>query len=223
MSQTPKNFVRLCRRRNDFLQIINEASNYSSEQWEQDLVKSVIKHIIGEERSGISVYNTETLEPFDEGHALAVIAEGIAQNEFRATANKRKPSCTRGTLIIPISCLPASTSYELTPENNLDFYPANSLHFDLTVADPDELAITILNGIKQRLLGWTFLGNENHKETYRLQAVIAYSHCLRIFGKLDPDAPPHQWKNGKNLTASQQIEILKYLAQIQQVDSPNPF
>ena len=223
-SISPNNLVRLCRRRSEFISIINEAINSPDQRWSQDLVERVIKHMLEEASSGISVYKADTLDPFDPGHALAVIAEGISQDDFRSTkGKKRKFSCTRGSLIIPINCLPKTTCYNFTPENNLDFYPANRHHFDLDIDNAVELATAILDGIHQQAIVWTCLGNDGkYQGTYRLQAAIAYSHCLTTFGKLDPSAPPSNWTDGKNLTASEQIEILKYLAQTTAVDSPIP-
>lgn len=219
----PNNLVRLCRKRTEFMTIINEAVNSRNNNWNQELIDRVIQYVLEEESSGISVYRSDTLDPLNFGHALAVIAEGIAQDSFRASQRKRKSSCTRGSLLIPTACLPKTASYEFTPENNLDFYPANNHHFDLTINNSEDFAIAILNGINQRNIAWSFLGNEKPFDgTYRLQAAIAYSHCLNIFGKLDPDRPPPGWIDGRTITASQQIETLKYLAQTAIVDSPEP-
>lgn len=219
----PRNLVRLCRSRVDFITIINEAINYPNQNWDQELISRFIQCILESADSSISVYSSDTLDPLDHGHALAVIAEGISQDNFRSSkGTKRKSSCTRGSLIIPTSCLPKTTFYDFTPENNLDFYPANQHHFDLTINDFEELAVALLNGINQRVITWSILGNDGKfAGSYRLQAAIAYSHCLHAFGKLNPTVPPSDWVDGKVITASEQIDTLKYLAQTVVVDSPS--
>ncbi len=221
-SQThPKNLVRFCRNQSEFINIINEAISSENKDWDESLIDRVIKYILEGGEVGISVYSSDTLDPFDYGHALAVIAEGISQKKFRSNSSKRETSCTRGSLIIPTDYLPKNTIYEFTPENNLDFYPANNHHFDLTINDAVELATVLLNGINQGVITWSILGgNLKFKGTYQFQSVIAYSHCIRKFGKLNPDIPPSEWSNGKNLTASEQIDTIKYLAQTKLVDSP---
>lgn len=220
----PENLVRLCRNRNEFINIINEATCHPNQSWDQELVNSVIQYVLEDADSDISVYSSDTLDPLDRGHALAVVAEGMPRKEFRSSnkGSKRKPSCTRGSLIIPTSYLPKTTYYDFTPEKNLDFYPANQHHFDLTVNNVEELAIALLDGIKQGIIAWSILGNDGKfLGSYRLQAAIAYSHCLQTFGKLSPSVPPSDWKDGKTITASEQINTLKYLAQTVTVDSPN--
>ncbi|MBE9155813.1 hypothetical protein IQ265_03045 [Nodosilinea sp. LEGE 06152] len=219
----PENFVRLCRNRVDFITIVNEAIHHRNQSWDQELVGRVIQCVLDGADSGISVYSSATLDPLDRGHALAVVAEGMSQSNFRSSrGSKRKSSCTRGSLIIPISCLPKTTYYDFTPENNLDFYPANQHHFDLTINDVEELAIALLNGIKQEIIAWSFLGNDGKFiGSYRLQAAVAYSHCLQAFGKLNPSVPPSDWVDGRTITASEQIDTLKHLAQTFTVDSPN--
>ncbi|MEA5466151.1 hypothetical protein [Leptothoe sp. PORK10 BA2] len=220
----PENLVRLCRNRVDFITIINEAIHHPNQSWDQELVDRIIQFVLEKADSGVSVYSSATLDPLDHGHAFAVVAEGMSQSNFRSTkGSKRKSSCTRGSLIIPISCLPKTTYYDFTPKNNLDFYPANQHHFDLTINDVEELAVALLDGIKQGSIAWSILGNDGKfTGSYRLQAAIAYSHCLQAFGKLNPSAPPSDWIDGKTVTASEQIDTLKYLAQTVAVDSPNP-
>ena len=211
----PKNFVRLCRKRNDFILIINEATRYPNQNWDQELVDKVIQCVLDGADSGISVYSLDTFDPLDRGHALAVVAESMSQSDFRANrGSKRKCSCTRGSLIIPTSCLPETTCYDFTPKNNLDFYPANQYHFDLTIDNVKELAIALLDGIKQGTIAYSTLGSDKtSSESYRLQAAIAYSHCLQAFGMLNPSMPPSEWIDGNTIPASEQIDTLKYLAQ----------
>jgi hypothetical protein len=219
----PNNLVRLCKSRAEFISIINEAINSPDQNWEQQLIDRVIQYILDEKSSGISVYRVDTLDPLDCGHALAVVAEGISRDDFQiGRGKKRKSSCTRGSLIIPTAYLPITTSYEFTPQNNLNFCPANDHHFDLTIKDTEEFAISLLNGINKRIISWSFLGNEKPYEgSYRVQASIAYSNCLQTFGKLNASAPPSDWTDGEKLTASEQIDILRYLAQTHVVDSPS--
>ncbi|QKQ75624.1 hypothetical protein [Nostoc sp. TCL240-02] len=220
-SKPPKYLVRLCRKLTNFKTLVNEATKCTDGCWSQDLIQRVIKEVLAEKSSGISTYNADICTPFDVGHSLAVIAEGISQKEFLVTSKPRKSSCTRGSLIIPVSCFPKTTRYQFTPENNLNFYPANDRHFDLDIDDSEELAVAILKGIHNKTIGWTILGNEGKSlGSYRLQAGIAYSHCLKTFGELNHSQPPLGWDNGKDLTAGEQIEILQHLAQVAQIDSP---
>ncbi len=217
-SKQPKYLVRLCRSLGDFEMIVSEASKCTDKCWQPDLIERVIRQVLGNEASGVSTYNADTIHPFDVGHALGVIAEGISQGDFRTSrGKKRKSACTRGSLIIPVTCLPNTTHYEFTPKNNLNFYPANHRHFDLSINDAEELATIILDGIRNRAIKYTFIKNEpkTYKLTYHLQSVIAYSHCLQVFGNLNHSEPPSSWANGKDLTASEQIETLQYLAQVQ--------
>lgn len=212
----PSYLVRLCRRRTEFTSIINEATN-EAPPWADDLVGRVVKFVFEGDVPPFSVYATKTIDPLDQGHALAVIAESIAQKEFHASARQRKKGCTRGTLVIPSSSLPEDASLRFTPENNLNFFPADDRHYDL-YADVRELAKTILNGIHSKMIHWTFLGNDNRN--YRLQAAIAYSCCLSRFGKLDHTIPPLKWRDGNILSRAEQIEILMYLADTSAIDSP---
>ena len=214
----PRNLVlvRMCRRRTEFMSIINEV-HIGSPPF-TDLIDRMVQHVLDEESPPLSVYEAATTDPFDCGHALGVIAATIGRNDFRLNARNRAKGCTCGTLLIPRTCLPASVSLTYTPEQNHDFSPADTRHFDLTFQDRRELAQSVLISIQTRTVGWTFLAN--HDGTYRLQAVIAYSHCLSVFGELNSFSPPESWRNGITLTASEQIETLKHLADIKAVGSP---
>ena len=219
-SKQPKYLVRLCRNLGEFEAIVNEARNCTNKCWQQDLIERVIRQVLGSESSGVSTYNADTIHPFDVGHALGVIAEGISSSDFHVSkGKKRKSTCTKGSLIIPVTCFPKTTHYEFTPKNNLNFYPANHRHFDLSINDAEELATVILDGIRDQTIKYTFIKNDlkTSKLTYHLQAVIAYSHCLQVFGNLNHSEPPSSWSNGKTLTVSEQIETLQHLAQVQVV------
>lgn len=213
---SPPNVVRLCRRRSEFILIINEATK-GAPPWTADLIERVVEFVLEGGNSNLSVYEVATTDPLDHGHALGVIAEGIAQEDFRIAARKRKRGCTRGTLLIPTTFLPKSVRLRFTPENNLNFFPADDRHYDLSAHDVQELATAILNSIHNRTIGWTFLGNEDG--SYRVQAAVAYSYCLSVFGKLDPTNPPSQWRNGRDLSSAEQIGILRHLANTAAIDS----
>lgn len=224
LSPKPKNFVRLCRRRGEFEKIIIEAIYSHDQDWEDDLIDRVVKYILDEETQGISVYNSKTADPFDRVHSLAVVAEGMSQNDFRSHKTKRKSGSTRGSLIIPVNSLPEIVSYEFTPENNLNFYPANNYHFDLAISDSHEFAKFLLTGISQGTITFSLLGSgKKDMASYRLQAGIAYSYCLKSFGKLDPNTPPCGWTDGQQIDASEQINTLMHLAgtsKMQSVEKP---
>lgn len=222
--ESPVNLVRLCRSRTEFIAIVNEAIQSSNQDWDSELIQRVINHIFENKNSDISVYSSSTLDPFDKGHSFAVISEGISQENFRASkGKKRKLHCSRGSLIIPISLLSQTASYSFTPHNNRDFYPANNYHFDLVIHDLEQLAIALLDGINKKVITYSLLGNDGKFQgSYKLQAVIAYSHCLQTFGKLNDQHPPSAWQNGKTITASEQIETLKHLAETSSIDNPFP-
>jgi len=212
----PIHILRLCRRRTEFFSIVNEATQ-GAPPWPPDLVDRVIQYVLEDDNVNISVYASATADPLDLGHALGVIAEGIIQQDFQPSAKKRAKGCTRGTLMIPINSLPINVRLQYTPQHNLNFFPADDRHYDLSTLNPRELAASILDGIHIRAIHWTSLGNDG---SYRVQAAIAYSYCLSRFGTLDHGNPPSQWRNGKDLTSAAQIEILKHLANLALIDSP---
>ena len=216
-SGTPCNLVQLCRRSQELRSIINEALQGHS-PWPSDLIERVEEFVLEKGNRELSVYEVATIDPLDHGHALGVIAEGISQDDFHTNAKKRKRGSTRGTLLLPEASLPRNVHLQFTPENNLNFFPANDRHYDLCVPDAQELAEAILDGIHKGKVGWTFLANQDG--TYRLQAAVAYSHCLAEFGKLDHTNPPSEWGSGTSLSSSEQIEILKHLTDTSAVDSP---
>ena len=174
--------------------------------------------MLEEGKADVSVYTSATANPFDVGHALGVIAEGIIQHDFQLSAKRRARGCTRGTLVIPIESLPKNARLNFTPQHNLNFFPADNRHYDLCSVDIRELAAAILDGIHNRAIHWTFLGNDDG--SYRVQAAIVYSHCLSRFGILDHSNPPSKWLDGRDLTGAAQIEILKHLANVTAMDSP---
>jgi len=208
--------LRICRRRTEFLIIINEAKQ-GAPPWAPDLVEKVIQQVLEKGSSDISVYRTATTNPLDHDHALGVIAEGIIQQSFQRNAKKRASGCTRGTLLIPTSSLPRRARLLFTPQNNLNFFPANDQHYDLSTSDTRELAVVILNGIQNKAISWASLGNNG---SYRVQAAIAYSYCLSLFGNLNQENPPSRWQDGINLTSVEQIEILAHLANFATLDGP---
>lgn len=210
----PKNIVRFFYKRSELLKIINETIASSTEaEWDDALIQKVINNIWekkDKDSTSISVYNIDILSPLDPCHALAIIAVNISKNDFQ---QKKATGCTGGTLIIPFDCIQKSTTFKFTPTNNLNFGPADRCHFDLLVHDKKEFAISILKGIKEGSIKYALLQNED--KTYWIQAAIAYAQCLATYGNLDPSAPPPQWRDGKDLTAAMQIDILKHLAQLE--------
>ncbi len=85
----PKNLVRLCRNRNDFISVINQAVNSPDKIWDQELISRVVQCILEDENSGISVYSSDTLDALDRGHALAVIYPWTGQ----AASGKPRRRC----------------------------------------------------------------------------------------------------------------------------------
>jgi hypothetical protein len=149
---TPRNLVRLCRRRQEFISIINGAI-HSASPWSSELINQVVGNILEGGDTELSVYEAATTDPFDHGHALAVVAEGISQDSFRAGARNRARGCTRGTLLIPAVYIPQSIRRRYSPENNLNFYPANERHFDLCLGNAEADIEQVQNEKKPFTLG----------------------------------------------------------------------
>lgn len=200
-----KFFVRICRRKTELLTIVNEAVSLTT-PWSEDLVDRVLKFVIdGQDEN--SVFGSETDDPLDPGHALAVIAEGIAQKNF---TKRRKKGCARCTLFLDVESVSPFFSRRKTPENNVDFYPADNLHYDLFPIRPKDFANWFLESIKAGTVRPVFLSN--NEGTYCTQARIAYSKCLERFGKLSEIDSATEWPDGKTLTTSEQIGNLEFLA-----------
>ncbi len=84
---------------------------------------------MGGDDQELSVYETQTDDPLDVGHALAIVAETITSDNFRRDrGKKRKRGATRGSLFIPLDILPASITHKFTPWNNLNLYPSDDRH-----------------------------------------------------------------------------------------------
>jgi hypothetical protein len=213
---SPSNVVRLCRHRTELISIVNEAK-VNRPPWKDDLIDLVIQSVLEGGNSSLSVFATTTVNPFDRNHALGVVAEGITQKEFRKSAKNRKSGCTRGTLIIPLSSLTKISRLRFTPWNNLNFFPADHRHFDLSANDTRKLAVTILDGLHDGRINCSFLGNQNG--SYQIQAAIAYSYCLAMFGNLVNRKTPLHWRNGKDLSGAEQIEILQYLSNTSKLEN----
>ena len=211
----PVHVLRLCRRRSEFLSIVNEATT-SAPPWPTDLVDRVVQYVLEEGSGEVSVYATKTVDPLDFCHALGVIAEGIIQKDFQPSTARRAKECTRGTFLIPASTLPSTARLQFTPKHNTNFFPADVLHYDLWTRDFRQLAECILDGIHTRAIHWTWLGKDG---SYQVQAAIAYAYCLSRFGELNEQTPPAQWRNGRDLTGGAQIEILRHLAKAALMDN----
>ena len=216
----PRYFVRICRNRTELISIVNEAT--AEEHHDENLVERVIQFVLGDGDQELSVFETQTDDPLDVGHALAIIAETIDTKTFRRErqdqGKKRKRGATRGSLFIPLDILPASITHKYTPWNNLNFYPANDRHYDLRVTDSKELARAILSGLSSGTIGWTYL--ENKDCTYQSQVIVAFIHCRQRFGKLNADSPPANWDDGTHLTAGEQIETLRFLSRADEMYRP---
>lgn len=186
----------------------------TSLEWGEDQIEKIHKYILRDKVENISVYRLKVLTAFDAGHALGVIAEGITQDNFRSNKAKRESTCSRGVLLFPVDKFKDSIRYKFTPRGNLNFYPANSYHYDLKIIDKDAFAVNLLNSLRDRSTKWVLLGNDGPRQgSYTLQARIAYSNCIQQFGVLDPDSPPERWIDGVALSASEQVNTIAFLAQ----------
>lgn len=204
----PLYVLRLCRRGAEFIAIVTEARQ-GTRPWPTELVDRVVEYLLSGSDGGISVYASRIGDCFDIGHALGVIAEGITQKEFQQKERKRQSECIRGTFLIPTGALLKHARLRSTPRNNLNFFPADPLHYDLSSSNMRELAEHILDGMRSRDIQCTYLAKNG---SYRIQAAIAYSYCVSWFGRLDETSPPPHWRNGAVLTAGAQIEVLKHIA-----------
>lgn len=213
-------FVRLCNNQVEFLTILNEARSCGGGPWSDDLIGRVEEYILCGAISGISVYRVKVLSSLDIGHALGVIAVGISRDDFRSTkGRKRKAHCTTGSIILPVKALDKSVKYTYSPSCNLNFHPANSFHYDLTIRSLRDFSILILDALSAGKASWSILGNDkNWKWSYCTQARVAYSHCIMRYGALNCEMPPKGWKDGKDISAKEQIKTLEHLAQMHSLE-----
>lgn len=201
----PKFYVRICRRKADLITLINEASN-PTEGSEPDLIRRVLDLMIeGDQES--SVFGVLTDEPLDPGHAVAVVAESIRQDDF---VKKKSNGCTRSTIFLPADIVHSFFSIQYSPHNNLNFAPADDRHFDIKIQEPEKFAKWLLDGFNKKTI--RFLCLSKGKGSFQAQARVAHAVCVGLFGSLSENAPPENWRNGKSLTASEQLGILRFLS-----------
>ena len=214
----PRFFIRICRRPTQLAIIVNSATAENI-PLDHELIDRLIGSVMENDQQELSVYESQTDDPLDVGHALAIIAATISSGDFRKyRGRKQKKGTTCGSLIIPRGTLPNSRSYKFTPWNNLDFSPADNRHYDIHVTNPKELAKALLSGLRAGTVGWTYLDNQHN--TYRFQAIIAHAHCTYVLGQLQVESPPPRWKDGLNLTAIEQIETLRHLSGVDELHHP---
>lgn len=131
----PTFFVRVCRRKSEFLSIVNEVTEQSDAD-DEELAGRVRTFVLEAGDDDNSMFGVGTNDPLDPGHSLAVIADGIAQRDF---VSKRKTGCSRCSVLLPADQVFQMFSYRHTPHNNTNFAPADDLHFDLRPKNSVEL------------------------------------------------------------------------------------
>jgi hypothetical protein len=208
-TKEPSFFIRICRKRQEFIKIVNDVQNINTDTSTEkdDIIKRITEYVIEDSNIGMSVYSTATDDPLDPEHATAVIAATIMQKEIKKKSKRGRTCCT---ILFPAAVINKFFEKTHTPYNNKYFSPADKQHYDIKTDDPSEFASWILGKLKDRLIQYVELSNEDG--TYKLQARIAYAMCLAKYGNLVEENPPRSWQNGEDLGASDQISILQYLA-----------
>lgn len=197
-------FLRICRRQTELISICNEL-NCDSSTSEDDLLSRIIEHLLENGSGQLSIYGVNTADPLEPSHALAVISESIAQGDF---INRKKTSCSRSYILFPIKEVQGYGSIRRSPKNNLNFFPADCQHHDISIKQVREFARWILNKIRTKSIKMIFV---NSDIAYPLFARIAYSSCVARYGDLSGKAFIPQGRDGKKLTAVDQISTLRFL------------
>ncbi len=223
-------FVRIGLSFNEAWKIVH-AARFDGPAWTDELVAQVRDFLLEEQGQDISVYAVDTRDRFDAEHALGVMAGTIAADEFAprrrddyrrkldeaAASDRRKSKPTEKDLlstkkkvvsfILPPGLL-SGCSLIRSPQANANFAPADDLHHDAKPSSVDELARRVLDGIREGEVLCTFL----RPEALCTQAAIALSACIRRFGPLNASLPPKGWRDGRSLSAVEQLERLRTVA-----------
>lgn len=202
----PRFYIRICRKKAEFIALINEASNPATSS-APDLIKRTLELLI-EENEDNSVFGVLTNDPLDPGHALGLVAESISQNDF---VNKKNPTCNRCTIFLPADKVHTFFTVQHTPKNNMNFAPADERHFDIRIQQSEEFAKWLLNGFATGTVRY-LVSLKGKGKGFQTQARVAHAMCLGRFGILSEQDPPKTWRDGTALTSAQQISILRYLA-----------
>jgi hypothetical protein len=226
----PRYVIRVAARFNDAIRIAYAARNDPG-PWSDDLIGLARDVLLEEQGVDISVFGAHTADRFEPAHALAVMASSISTEDFdaekrgqylRKLDDARPEQTGRGgkkaevkddfarkvvSFIIP-STLFGAGSLRLTPQGNLNFGPADSLHHDAVPESLDDLARSLLEGIKRGEVVCTFL----RQPEYRTQAAVALSWCVEHFGDLSDGGKVDGWRDGATLSAEEQLERLRVIA-----------
>ena len=230
----PPYFVRVGTRFSEAVKIIY-ATKHDGPPWTDDLVSRVCDVVLEAQGEDISLYGALTSDRFDIAHALSVMAGTISTDDFDSDARKawlkkldeavaktyeqapkkgEKKQETKDdfarkvvTFILPRSLFEAA-SLRHTPDSNRNFAPADELHHDARPTKAAELARVFLNAVRRGDVTYTFI----RQPEYRTQAALALSWCVDRFGDLSDGNPPIAWKEGKNLSAAEQLARLRTIA-----------
>jgi hypothetical protein len=233
----PRYFVRVGTRYSDACQIAY-AARYDEPPWTDALVQQVCEMLLEVQGTDISIYASNTRDRFEAMHALGVMAGSLSVDSFsperRAELVRKLDSASRRRIENPklkkqdvsdefgrkvVSFvfsreLLDAAEVKWTPENNLNFAPADQLHHDARPADVTKFARALLDGIRRGDVTYTF----HRSPEFRTQAAIALSWCVYRFGDL-AGGPPPAWRNGETLTSVEQLARLRFVAGDQGIQS----
>lgn len=225
-SPVPGYLVRAC----DFSVSINlvrevEASTKPIEEL-RDLA---IECFFGGKTTELSVYGTTTQDCFEPAHGLGLVARVIAakffdagqrdkhERQIRSWVAKEKGAKQPAVLAdkklvsfaIPAKALRESgATLTPSPGGNLNFAPADELHFDISFSDASSVADLLLHGIRTGQIRWTCI----HKEDFRGLACAALGACVARYGDLSNGEAPAEWRDGDKLLAREQVVRLRHMA-----------
>lgn len=222
----PMYFVRVATKYSEACKIVHTARE-DGPDWTDQAVARVRDFLLEDQGVDISLFAVRTRDRFDPDHALAVIAASIATDTFdgparqeyldkldKQASNPKRPKELNDQLgrkivsfVFPRQLL-GGTFVRLSPANNLNFAPADHLHHDAHPPDVDALARALLEGIRANSVLCTFLGSAE----YRTQAAVALSWSVERFGDLTAKPPAHAWRDGRDLTAEEQLSRLRLVA-----------
>lgn len=233
----PRYLVRACRY-SDSVNLLREVERAPT-PWPPELLDLVLDCFFQGDASELSVFSAETADCFDHGHALGVVARVIATNDFdpaqrerydrqvlnwaaKATKNAARPVAPGAklfTFAIPATVFTESgAAVNFSPENNLNFAPADEHHYDVSFPDPTRIAGLLLDGLQVGRIRWACV----HKEDLRCLAAAALSTCVRVFGDLSTGVVPTGWRAGTLLDAGEQLARLRHLAGQRMLSTPPP-
>jgi len=222
----PQYFVRVVRKRANALACLVKFLNSKS----KEDAEAFVQWVFGGE-STWSVFALKQRHRHDEGHALGLLAAMIANSDFdaeareryRAKVNRWADAKTHNrqakaddlselirfnppmTIVLPCSLFDEDFKFNHSPDNNLAFFPADELHYDISGVTVECFTAPISNAILQDAAIITVLTRED----FRTQAAIALSSCLRKYAAC---VIPARTPKPHTLNPAEQMERLRTIA-----------